>query len=67
MVADAMRSHQLWGHYRSTHEAYGVIREELDEMFDAIRADDDEQARAEAIQVAACAFRFALDGWVRPA
>jgi len=65
MIADARESFKRWGPYRSTHEAYGVIREELDEMFDAIRANDDDAARAEALQVAACAFRFALDGWRR--
>ena len=51
--------------YRSAHEAYGVIAEEVAEMFDAIRADDDKHARSEAIQVAACCLRFAAEGWAR--
>ena len=63
--ADARKSLAKWGPYRSTHEAFGVIKEELDEMFDAIRANDDDAARAEAIQVAACCYRFARDGWTR--
>jgi len=65
IVADAAKSRAKWGPYRSTHEAYGVIVEELAEMFDAIRANDDEAARAEAVQVAACAYRFAAEGWRR--
>ena len=35
------------------------------EMFDAVRVDDTDAARAEAIQVAACCLRFAAEGWSR--
>ena len=49
LVIEAESSRARWGPYRSTHEAYGVIREELDEMFDAIRANDYDHARAEAL------------------
>ena len=62
LIREADAAEVNWGPFRSTHEAYGVLKEELDEMFDAIRADDIDHARAEAIQVAAVAYRFARDG-----
>lgn len=47
--------------FHSGHEGYAVIREELDELWDAIKRDDRDAAGAEAIQVAAMAIRFVLD------
>lgn len=46
---------------RSHHEGYAVIKEELDELWDAIKANDSKQARTEAIQIAAMAIRFLID------
>lgn len=44
-----------WGR----HEFYGVIKEEFDEMWDAIKEDEpQERVRAEAIQVAAMVIRY---------
>lgn len=65
-LADEMnRSRAKWGPYRSTHEAYGVLCEEMKELLDAIHADDNRAARAEALQIAAVALRFAIEGWKR--
>ena len=49
----------------SSHHAYGVILEEMDEMWDEIKGDNLVDARKEAIQVAAMALRFLVDseGW----
>lgn len=51
------------GPMHSGHEGYGVIKEEVDELWDEIKADRGKQAsaRAEAIQVAAMAVRYVLD------
>ena len=51
------------GPMHSGHEGFAVIREELDELWDEIKADRARQksARTEAIQVAAMAVRYALD------
>lgn len=43
------------------HYGYAVIQEELDELWDAVKANDLEQAREEAIQVAAMGVRFFVD------
>ena len=54
-----------WGPFRSAHEAYGVLAEEVFELLDAIHKNDIGQARLEALQIAAVAFRFARDGFSR--
>lgn len=50
-----------FGPFNSTHEAYGVMKEEFDEFWDAIKKNDINGARVEAIQIAAMATRFLID------
>lgn len=58
-VLRAQRKHEPM---HSPHEAYGIIAEEFNKEFlDAIHADDHDQARKEAIQIAAMAIRFIFD------
>lgn len=47
----------------SAHEGHSVIREELDELWDHVKADTGtgSAARKEALQVAAMGIRYALD------
>lgn len=47
----------------SPHEGHSVIREELDELWEHVRADTGRTAaaRKEAIQIAAMGLRYALD------
>ena len=51
--------------FHSGHEGYAVIREEVDELWDDVKASkglrQSPQARLEAVQVAAMAVRFMLD------
>jgi len=47
--------------FNSPHEGHSVIREELDELWEAVRGFENSDARAEAIQVAAMAIRFAVE------
>jgi predicted phage gp36 major capsid-like protein len=47
--------------FNSPHEGYAVILEELDEMWDEVRANNTERAIEEAVQVAAMAIRFIVD------
>ncbi len=63
--AEAEASRARWGAYRSQHEAYGVLAEEVHELLCAIQANDEASIRHEAMQVAAVAFRLARDGWDR--
>ena len=62
---EAERARDKWGPFRSTHEALGVLIEELDELRAAIHANDTDAARHESMQVAAVAYRFYRDGWER--
>jgi hypothetical protein len=56
----ALRKH---GPQHSPHEGIAVLQEEVDELWDEIKANRGRQAsaRAEAIQVAAMAVRYVLD------
>lgn len=47
----------------SPHEGHSVIREELDELWEHVRADTGRSAdaRREAVQIAAMGLRYALD------
>ncbi len=51
--------------FASAHEGYAVLLEEVDELWDEVKKKPDATSltrmRAEAIQVAAMALRFALD------
>lgn len=50
------------GSFNSSHEGYAVILEELDELWDHVKANTGytENARIEAIQIAAMAIKYAL-------
>jgi hypothetical protein len=50
-----------FGNYRSYHEAYAVILEEVDELWDELKKRDKNKGLiyGEAIQVAATAYRLA--------
>lgn len=48
-----------YGPFRSTHEAYGVLAEEVDELLCAIRSCNAVPIRNSAIDVAAVALRLA--------
>ena len=54
----AAAQHRPWA---STHEGSAVIREEFEEMWDEVKANNPRNARAEAVQVAATALRFIFD------
>jgi NTP pyrophosphatase (non-canonical NTP hydrolase) len=57
--AEMSRADARYGPFTSTHEAYGVLAEEMAELLDAIRSNKLESVREEAIQVAAVAMRLA--------
>ena len=47
--------------FKSPHEGYAVILEEVDELWDAVKCNNRSGARSEAVQVAAMALRFLFD------
>ena len=55
----------LYPDFHSNHEGYAVIKEEIDELWDAIKKEKgvrgNEQIKHELIQVAAMAIRFLND------
>lgn len=55
------RSKHLLKDFASPHEGYAIMKEEVDEMWDAIKKDDTEHAVKEAVQVAAMALRFVAE------
>ena len=63
----ALAKHPVGMH--SPHEGHSVIREELEELWEHVRADTGRgsAARKEAIQIAAMGMRYALDLCSEPA
>ena len=59
--AEIDRGVEKYGNYRSYHEAYAVILEEVDELWEELKKKgrDKDLIYAEAIQVAATAYRLA--------
>jgi NTP pyrophosphatase (non-canonical NTP hydrolase) len=62
---EASQAMDNWPPFNSAHEGYGVLAEELDELWDHVKTNqkkrDIEKMRKEAIQVAAMALRFAVE------
>jgi hypothetical protein len=65
VVDEAIRASALWPPFSSAHEGYAVLLEEVDELKAHVWTNQKRrnltEMRAEAIQVAAMALRFALD------
>lgn len=61
VLAEVTKATTRYGAFNSTHEAYGVLAEEVDELWDDIKANRTQHAAVEAVQVAAMAVRFIVD------
>ena len=62
MIQEFMEATEKFGRFNSLHEGYAVILEELEELWDNIKANADiNLTRKEAIQVGAMAMRFVYD------
>lgn len=55
------RATAKFGSFRSSHEGYAVILEEMDELWEGIKNNDGRNIQEEVIQVAAMAIRFYVD------
>lgn len=59
---ESVRAHDKYGKFKSKHEAYAVLLEESEELWETIRRKQaDERTREEAIQVAAAVVCFLQD------
>lgn len=59
---EAFRAEQKYGKFRSRHEAYAVLLEESEELWETIRnKQPPERTHEEAVQVAAAVVCFILD------
>lgn len=61
VIAELTSATEKYGPFASTHEGYAVIEEELDELFDEIKAHRGKMAKKEAIQIAAMGIRYVID------
>lgn len=62
VLLEAFAVQEMWGSYRSMHEAYGVLSEEVAEFFEEVRKKQSDPTRLplcrqEAIDVAVVALR----------
>jgi len=56
---EARNAEEKYGDFSSTHEAFGVLAEEVSELLDAIRRNDLANVAKESAQVSAVAMRLA--------
>lgn len=63
VAAEVARAMAKFDSFNSPHEGWAVIKEEMDELWEHVRANTARsgQARTEAIHIAAMAVRYALD------
>lgn len=59
--SELIRATKLHGPMRSMHEGFAVLNEEVDELWDEVKRNDQISAWNEAVQVAAMATRFMID------
>ena len=59
--SEYQRARAIHSPMNSAHEGYAVILKILDELWDAVKSNDLDHAKAEAIQVAAMAMAFILE------
>lgn len=58
---EVRRAEAKFAKFVSAHEAWAVLYEEIDELWDEVRANRPDRARCEAVQVAAMSVRFIRD------
>jgi hypothetical protein len=60
VLAELNRALSIHGNFASWHEAYAVIQEEVEELWDDVKKNNHKGARAEALQVTAMGFKALL-------
>ncbi len=55
------RATAKFGPFKSGHEGYAVILEEMDELWEGVKNNDSRNMKEEVVQIAAMAIRFYVD------
>lgn len=58
---ELIRATEKFGPFKSAHEGYAILLEEVDELWYEVKANNRQRQREEAYQVAAMAVRFLVD------
>lgn len=58
---ECRRAQDKFAPFKNAHEGHSVIREEFDEFWEAVKANDLAHAKEEAIQLGAMALRFLVE------
>jgi len=66
VLRELERAQRKFPAFHSSHEGYAVLKEEVDELWDAVKSNNVTHAKVEAIQVAAMAIRFILETPAEP-
>jgi hypothetical protein len=61
IIEEMGRATREYGAFRSTHEGYAVIKEELEELWEEIKKNNAVNVNAEALQLAAMTLKFLVD------
>ncbi len=65
IMTELNMAQENWPKFNSAHEGFAVLKEEVDELWEQVKVNqkrrDLPKMKAEAIQVAAMAIRFALE------
>ncbi len=61
IAVEARSARRKFAPFNSSHEGYAVIAEELDELWDDVKANNIEHSIDEAVQVGAMALRYVAD------
>jgi hypothetical protein len=59
--AEVLRAESKYGPFNTTHEGYGILMEEVEELWEDVKFNRVPQALEEAVQVAAMGVRFMRD------
>ncbi len=61
ICAELKQATDKFGPFASAHEGYAVLKEEFDELWDAVKTNDESEMILEARQIGAMAIRFLWD------
>lgn len=61
VATELMFATRKFGPFKSAHEGAAIIKEEFDEFWDEVKANNRPAQRAEATQLAAMAIRYLVD------